>query len=461
MTPNEILSVIDEWRERVGDLVVVDPKDPRTWDAGVLAVERQDPTCGRVLHVRRDVISEVIGEDVQELLISMGAVPRKSEYRTRLGRKRVPTFDICLDILEAAVGDEIEVASAEHSLRSEIRSLRRELKRMRDERASDDKLVQLIHEVNEFAALRKKVEPLVVERKSEQNLAGWATLFLSDWHWDEQVDPAQIEHLNEYDHDIAVARSRRTFERTGDLLLNHMAGAYYEGVVVALGGDMLSGNIHSELRETNHAPITESILTLADELAAGIRMLAKEFPRVYVPGVVGNHGRYDRKPRAKGRVRENFDWLVYQLLSRQLADLPNVEFGISDAADIQYTIYSTRYRLTHGDQFRGGSGIAGKWPTLFRGDFKKRKRAVQTGTGGYDVLMMGHWHAYGMVDGLVVNGSLKGYDEYAYVSNFDYEPPTQALWVTHPELGITAAWPIYCDGPRSAKENDSFIYTGD
>jgi hypothetical protein len=34
-----------------------------------------------------------------------------------------------------------------------------------------------------------------------------------------------------------------------------------------------------------------------------------------------------------------------------------------------------------------------------------------------------------------VNGSLKGYDEYAYVSNFGFETPRQAFWVTTPEHG--------------------------
>ena len=47
-----------------------------------------------------------------------------------------------------------------------------------------------------------------------------------------------------------------------------------------------------------------------------------------------------------------------------------------------------------------------------------------------------------MVKGLIVNGSLKGADEYSFQSNFDFELPTQALWVTHKEWGITARWPV-------------------
>ena len=35
------------------------------------------------------------------------------------------------------------------------------------------------------------------------------------------------------------------------------------------------------------------------------------------------------------------------------------------------------------------------------------------------------------------------YDEYAMKNNFQFQEPIQALWVTHPDYGITASWPIY------------------
>lgn len=452
-----ILTKIEEWMDRVSGYIVTDTNDSRTWHDGILAVCRPDPASGRrTLHILRDVVHEVLNEEDQELLLSNGLTPRKTEYRTRLGTYRAKTFDVLLDDLEQLAYEDVGTANKEHQLHGQIRTLKRELKLMRDARLMDEQLVALIHGTMDAAATRKPLKPLHIPKKNAKNLAGWATLFLSDWHWDEVVNPAEIEFLNEYNHDIAVKRAAHTFETTGDLLLNHMAGAYYDGIVVALGGDMLSGNIHAELRETNSAPITESILTCSEHIAQGIRTLAKEFPQVYVPCVVGNHGRYDRKPRMKGRVQENYDWLVYQLIARDLRDLQNVRVHVSEAADVQYDLYGHVYRLTHGDQFRGGDGIAGKWPTLFRGDFKKRKRSVKTGGGGYNTLMMGHWHSYGVLDGLIVNGSLKGYDEYAYIANFDYEPPTQGLWCTHPDYGMTAQWPVYSDGERKAVEDNSF-----
>lgn len=45
----------------------------------------------------------------------------------------------------------------------------------------------------------------------------------------------------------------------------------------------------------------------------------------------------------------------------------------------------------------------------------------------------------------IVNGSLKGYDEYAYAGNFGFEEPKQALWLTHPERGITFQMPVFVE----------------
>ena len=36
----------------------------------------------------------------------------------------------------------------------------------------------------------------------------------------------------------------------------------------------------------------------------------------------------------------------------------------------------------------------------------------------------------------MLNGSLKGYDEYASTENFAYEDPQQALWINVPDKGV-------------------------
>lgn len=271
------------------------------------------------------------------------------------------------------------------------------------------------------------------------------TALFSDWHFDEVVNPAQINYVNEYNRPIAEKRLENFFHNTIELSTDYLQGLKYEGLVLPISGDIFSGIIHEELVETNAATIFESMLFWAEPMCAGIRLLRDAFGRVFVPSVVGNHGRYHRKPRAKNRAQDNFDWFFAHLLRKLLADEKGISFMISEAADVTYNVFSTVYLSTHGDQFKGGSGIAGLLSPLMIGDARKRKREAAINRP-YHFMHMGHWHQLGHVKGLIINGSGKGYDEYAMVSNFDYEPPQQAFWITDPIHGKTIDAPIHLIG---------------
>lgn len=323
-------------------------------------------------------------------------------------------------------------------LEQQVKDLRGQLGAMTTEQVSAHSLLEIIH-----GCVDGPTKPPAWRfKKSAGSTTGIPLLFASDWHWDEVVDPAQIGGVNAYDHQIAIERAKRCFGTFIDLTCNHMSKPKYDYAVLALGGDMLSGNIHEELRETNAFPIHMSVLSISDHIIAGITAMLDAFGKVYVPCVVGNHGRIDKKPRAKNRVFDNYDWLVYQIIAKHFKGNHDVTFDISEGSDIQFDLHNTRYLLTHGDQFKGGSGIAGALSPLLLGDARKRKRQMSV-RRPYDYMLMGHWHQYIMARGIIVNGSLKGYDEYAAQSNFDFELPTQAAWITHPEHGITVRWPIF------------------
>ncbi|PXX42775.1 hypothetical protein [Aquitalea magnusonii] len=290
------------------------------------------------------------------------------------------------------------------------------------------------------------VEPpaWLVRNKAGAGDLGVPTLFASDWHWAEVVDPRQIGGVNKYDLSIAHSRARKLIERTVHLLRNCFVGARYPGIVFALGGDMVSGDIHEELQATNEMEIMPTVVDLIEVLAWCIRSLADEFGRVFVPCVTGNHGRNTKKIRAKGRNHTSFDWLAYVMLERLFKDDERITFLIPDGPDAYWKVYGTRYMLTHGDQFRGGDGMIGALGPIIRGDHKKRSRSSQIDQG-YDVLLLGHWHQLIQLQRLIVNGSLKGYDEYANQNNFGYERARQALWITHPDHGITFSMPVNVD----------------
>ena len=273
---------------------------------------------------------------------------------------------------------------------------------------------------------------------------GVPTLFCSDLHWGEVVDPKQIGGVNRYNVAIANERLRAMVEVAIDLLHNHLKLPQYPGIVFALGGDMVTGDIHEELSATNEAEIMPVVLDLWGALVWCIGRLADKFGRVFVPCVTGNHGRNTHKIRAKGRVYTNFDWLLYQFLAKRFEADDRVTFLIPDGSDAYYSVLGHRYLLTHGDQFRGGDGMIGALGPIIRGDHRKRSRNAQIDME-YDTMLCGHWHQLIQIERLIVNGSLKGYDEYAYSNNFPFEPPRQALWITHPEHGITFRAPVDVD----------------
>ena len=322
-----------------------------------------------------------------------------------------------------------------------IRVLEAELKFQRRETLDADYIKAVIIGMSE----RLSEPPAWVAKPSTAfSGPGVPTLFASDWHWGEVVDDRQVGGVNKYSVAIAQERAKALIETAIDLLFNHLALPEYPGIVFALGGDMVSGDIHEELTATNESEIMPVVLDLFGVLAWCIETLADKFGRVFVPCVSGNHGRDTLKIRAKGRNFTSFDWLLYQFLAKRFEADKRVSFLIPDGSDAYYSVMGHRYLLTHGDQFRGGDGLIGALGPIVRGDHKKRSRNAQIDME-YDTMILGHWHQLIQLQRLIVNGSLKGYDEYAYQASFGYEPPRQALWITHPEQGITFSAAVNVD----------------
>jgi hypothetical protein len=288
------------------------------------------------------------------------------------------------------------------------------------------------------------------------DVTGVPILFASDWHWGETVDPKQIGGVNKFDMEIGHRRAERLITRAIDLCFNHLSTPRYPGIVFALGGDMVSGSIHEELEITNQKPIMPVVVDLIGVLIKCIDRLADAFGQVFVPCVTGNHGRNHKKPRAKDRVYDNFDWLIYQLLAKHFESDARVSFLIPDGSDCSFAVYNHRYLLTHGDQFRGGDGMIGMLGPVTRGDMKKRARNAQIDLE-YDTMMIGHWHQLHMGTRTIVNGSLKGYDEYAASNNFGFEIPQQALWITHPTEGISFRMEVHLEDKRAAIPNREWV----
>lgn len=331
------------------------------------------------------------------------------------------------------------------------RLLVKELAAMRTAYDAADSKIKLISGLHDLVP----DPPKWLIEKRDPKLPGVPMTFWSDWHGGEIINKAQTGGANEFTHAIMKERVYRLVSVLLDLSKHHMVNPDYPGIVVCLGGDMISGFIHDELRETNEGPIQTSLLLVEELLIWALDILVAEFGRVFVSCVVGNHGRGTIKRRAKNAIEENFDWLIYKHLQRHYQGDDRIQFQIPSDTDAYFSVLGHRFLLTHGDHLgvRGGDGIIGALGPIARGAIKVGRSEAQIGRD-FDTLLMGHWHTYiprGDATSALVNGCLCGYNEYARLElRVPYSRPSQSLWFVHGQHGYTATWPIYLDKLRKS-----------
>ena len=341
------------------------------------------------------------------------------------------------------------------SLTREITQLRVDNKRLSAVSLELETIRRIIGTID--AGLTTDAPAWATKRPSGKLIHGIPTLMLSDLHFGEVVFPTQVNNVNSYNTTLAKARLKRVVAGAVRLLRQTLAPGAFGGMVCILGGDMVEGTIHDELRDTSDETVMEAVITLHDELVPHLKALCDEFGKLHVPCVVGNHGRLDRKPRMKNGPKLNYDWLLYQFIARTVGSDPKykgrITFQIPDGYEASYRVHGVRYMLTHGDSFKGGDGISGPLMPWMRGSLKASKSYSAMGMP-FDVMVMGHWHQLRYLGSIIVNGSLVGYNEYAQKMHFGFEPPQQALWLTHPTRGLTFQEAVFADDPKPQAERE-------
>jgi len=338
------------------------------------------------------------------------------------------------------------------SLEKRVIRLERELMTARSERNT----ARQAHKVAEQDTVKYKAANDVLLKASKLSVqsAPWskskvrrkgaatALIMLSDLHLDEIVKPSEVGGLNAYNREIALQRLQRTAEGAVNMGKNLMGGFEYEGAIVILGGDMVAGNLHDDDIFNEESSMIPTVDFWVDHLAKFLETIADAYGSTHVVSVVGNHGRLSMKPRMKGRTEDSWDHLLALMLQRHLKGDKRFTWNIPLCADAYVEIYGRRMLITHGDQMKGGGGLAGLVNPASIFDARKRKRNASMGDE-HDHMWVGHFHSYTRTGKVTVNGSLKGLDEYAFLGNFAYEEPIQAFAVITREHGVTLEAGIY------------------
>ena len=260
---------------------------------------------------------------------------------------------------------------------------------------------------------------------------------VSDAHYPEVVDPAAAFGVK-YDGDVCLRR----MEYLRDKIIRYKdlrATSYPTSkLTVAVNGDMLSGNIHEELEVTNELPIGEALVRMTYALFDMGIAFAQEFPAVDFIVMPGNHPRLEKKPRLKNK------WNNWEhVMGRLLGGLSQGKFNVIVPKDLVYIhpIFRFRIGVTHGDGVKSNS-FAG---IPFYG-LKQRRDALQgllktLGNPQLDMLCYGHFHQLLFEEGagcsMIINGSIKGGDEYVMATRYSVQQPVQALLTFHHTHGLT------------------------
>lgn len=340
---------------------------------------------------------------------------------------------------EKAVSPEMVLAHND-GLRREIKRLRRDLDRAERERLTDEQIRRMVLEMCDAEVETPRWAKQKLKLATDELVP---VLCLSDVHYGEVVDPAAINYVNNYNTRIACERIQRWVDKA-ILLCRSYVKATYPGIVVPVCGDLFSGSIHEELDATNEVTMPQALLDLMGIFKGAFTKLANEFGKVRVVSVSGNHGRLDMKPRFKQAARRNFDWLLMCIVERMFSGDKRFSWNVATAADAQFTVCGTTFNVSHGDDMKGGGGIRGAVLPWVLGDYRKRQTAQATDRP-FDHRIFGHWHQQAQIFGIIANGSVKGYDEYAAGRNLPFESPQQQLFLVRRDGRIAYWLPVFLD----------------
>ena len=328
-------------------------------------------------------------------------------------------------------------------LKNQLSEVKKELTIARKHRMSNEDVKEYVLGISK-AQMRDEAYEVMEHTSTKKNTSIIPHLMISDLHYEEVVDPRQVRGLNEYTPEIAEARVETLVRNFIHITKDKFNHGTYDCVYLHLIGDLISGNIHDELAETNALAPLEASIRVQQCMIKVINTLKREFKKVYLIGSYGNHSRLQRKVRFKSAAYNNLDWQINAQLQLFFANDPDVNIVVADSHEIPVRVYDMTYLQSHGDQFRGGAGFIGSLAPIARGEHKTRIAAQSYGEI-YNKLLIGHFHQAMHLPRAIVNGSVIGYNEFAMTNNFSYEIPQQVMFFTDKDLGCVSVNNVFCE----------------
>ena len=264
---------------------------------------------------------------------------------------------------------------------------------------------------------------------------------ITDSHMGAVQGPDEIEQFNEFSPEICDKRNIGFTQSFIDWSLLHRGVYNIKRCHVIFTGDLISGDIHDELRVTNAFSVPEQVVRAAQIHTKQIALLAPYFETVTVDFLTeDNHSRLTKKPQAKEAGLNSYGYLVGKLMEAYIAKLDNVTFNIHAMHEKVISVLTRNYLITHGHGIKSWMGIP--WysierraareaiarQTIIMNDIERAKEI------GFHKIVHGHFHTAFDAPLYSCGGSVSGTDAYDHQSG-RYSPPTQSAWMLHPKWG--------------------------
>lgn len=313
--------------------------------------------------------------------------------------------------------------SDEDVLREQNRHLKAQLRRTDRASVGDERVLRAIEAaINGVEPVRlppmlrdASAESSGTEAPHHRQVGVW-----SDWHYGETVSKAQMNGLNEFNTTIA---EDRVSQLVASLLKFKRVRPAATGLDLWVLGDMASGSIHA-LEETNEIPAAEQYVRVGYLMADAIRRLAPHYPDISCAGIVGNHPRPGKEPASKDAYN-NGDWIAYKVAEAATRDLSNVTWEIPPGGMLVRRAAGLTFLLWHGD------GVRSSMPGVPWGGIARRVNVLKDTYAAMgtriDYVVVGHFHQLCVVEGVFMNGSLVGPNEYGMKNFGGGQLPKQML----------------------------------
>lgn len=313
-------------------------------------------------------------------------------------------------------------------LKQQVADERTDYQRTIREEARKESFVSVIERV-----LRREVEPfnfIPTDKQADLNNDDDMVICLSDLHAGIKCD----NHWNNYNTDILRDRLHHYLNQIKDIQQTHHCRECH----VVLGGDLISGLIHANLRLENNENVIEQVKISATYIGEFIKVLTEEsFSKVIVHSVSGNHSRVT--PNKDEHVTgEELDELVPFILKIMFQNADNVI--IDDETDrIDSTIKSFRTRgnklfyVVHGDKDKPSTVVS--------------RLTLMLGVKP-DAVIMSHRHhnAYDSQYGakVIQTGSVVGTDSHCVDLRISGSPE-QTVVITNPQQAVKCLYDVKLD----------------